>query len=119
MLLVNRLHRIPTQAGQGRYILDRSHMAQVNHEAFQGTAVMLFRLGKHQLGLSDRPTAFALQTRNFDDQFDLTRSDRQELETTLLVPESNHSARWTTAALQLVGMQAAVENGLALNKTAR
>jgi len=62
---------------------------------------------------------FALQARDFDDQFDLTRSYRQQLETTLLVPESNHIAGLTSTALQLIGVQAAVENGLAPNKTAR
>jgi hypothetical protein len=80
---------------------------------------VLLRLGKHQAGLSDGPTAFALQARDFDDQFDLTRSYRRQLETTLLVPESNHIAGLTAAALELVGVQAAVKNGLAFNKTVR
>jgi hypothetical protein len=47
------------------------------------------------------------------------RSYRQQLETTLLVPESNHIAGLTVDALQFVGVQAAAKNGLALDKTVR
>jgi hypothetical protein len=94
-------------------------MAQIDDEAFQGTTVMLFRLGKNQVGLPEGPTAFALEARNRDDQFDLSRSYRQQLETTLLVPESDHMAGLTDATLQLVGMQGPVKDGLAPNKTAR
>ena len=119
MLLVDRFDRVPTQARQGRHILDRSDVAQVNDEALQRTAVMLLRLGKNQAGLSDGPTAFALQARNRYNQFDLTQPYRQQLEATLPAPESDHSARLTGTTLELVGMQVTVKNGLALNKTAR
>ena len=69
--------------------------------------------------MSDGPTMLALKRRNRNDQLDLTRPDRQQRETTFLAPEPNHIARLADAALQLVGMQAAVKDGLAPNKTAR
>ncbi len=118
MPLVNPLDRIPTQAGQGRHILDRTDMAQVNDEPFQRATVMLLGIGKGQAGLFDGPTAFTLQTRNPNDQFDLARTHGQQLETTALVPESNDVTGLTVNTLQFVGMKATVKHCLTPNKTA-
>jgi hypothetical protein len=55
-------------------------MAQVNDEPFQRATVMLLGIGKGQAGLFDGPTAFTLQTRNPNDQFDLARTHGQQLD---------------------------------------
>ena len=78
---------------------------------------MLFRVGKSKTRLFDGPAFFAVKPGDSDNQFNLSVSSRQHLERAIMSAKPDDIAGFAVGALQIVGVNRAVVNGLAVKKT--
>ena len=78
---------------------------------------MLFRIGKFKTRLFDGSTILALKPGNLNDQFDLSTADGKCLEDPLLLTELDDIAGFTVRTFQIIRMNAAMEDCLAVKKT--
>ena len=78
---------------------------------------MFFRIGKSKTRLFDSSAILALKTGNLNNQFDLSTADRKCLEDPLLLAELDDIAGFTMRTFQIIRMNAAMEDCLAVKKT--
>ena len=78
---------------------------------------MLFRVGKSKTRLFDGPAVFAVKPGDPDNQFNLSVYNRQNLECAVVSAKPDDIAGFAVGALQVVGVNRAVVNGLSVKKS--
>jgi hypothetical protein len=114
--LVDIFDSIPTQTGQGCYILNAGYLTEINGKSFQRSGVVFLRFGKAKARLLDGSTVSAMNSRNLYDQFYRAFADRKHLESATVVPEPDDLTRFTGRTPQSIAVNAAVQDRLAVKK---
>ena len=78
---------------------------------------MFFRIGKSKTRLFDGSAILALKPGNLNNQFDLSTADRKCLKNPLFLPELDDVTGFALRTLQIIRVNAAIKDGLAIKKT--